>query len=311
MAAAEGGRWAEWEGRTRTVTDRISLAQARALAATLDRDPASLDSGSVLPHGWHWIYFNDAVPRSRLAEDGHEARGDFLPPVPLARRMWAGGRIRFHAPLRIGDDVVRTSTIEHVTPKEGRTGALVFVTVSHRIDGREGLAVHEEQDLVYRGAPADGVAAGAGPRSKVEAPEGSRRVASFVADPVTLFRFSALTFNGHRIHYDHPYATQVEGYPGLVVHGPLVALLLLEAGGGVLAAAGRGSAPGSFRYRAVGPLFCGEPFDLVTSPDAEEAGTRPEAAGAGPPSVRLWAVHAGRGVAMEATVDAGPRATPA
>ena len=122
-------------GRTRTVTERLSAAPARGLAATLDRDPSALAAGAALPPGWHWVYFNEAVPRSGLAPDGHETRGDFLPPVPLERRMWAGGRLRFHRPLRLGEEAERVSTVERVTPKEGRSGSLVFVTVSHRIQG--------------------------------------------------------------------------------------------------------------------------------------------------------------------------------
>lgn len=272
-----------WVGKTRTRKDVISQWTAQALAATLDREPGGFVDGIRLPHGWHWAYFNDTVPASGLGEDGHEARGGFLPPVPLPRRMWAGGRIRFHAPLPIGKEAERTSEIESVRVKRGRSGPLVFVTLRHRIEGPEGLAVDEEQDLVYRGpSRAGGPSAGGDGWS---APEGAEVVGRFQADPVTLFRFSALTFNGHRIHYDVPYATEVEGYPDLVVHGPLLALLLLDAG-----EARAGQPAGVYHYRALAPLFCREHFEILAAPEPDQQGS----------GFKLWAVHPRRGPAMEA-----------
>lgn len=288
----------EWLGRERIQEDVLSLSSARALAATLDRDPDALMAGDPLPAGWHWIYFPPLTRRSELGGDGIETRGAFLPPVPLPRRMWAGGRLRFPGVVRLGDSVRRVSTIQSIRPKEGRTGPLVFVTVRHRISSSAGVAIDEEQDLVYRaesgsGAPSPVVApeggpAGAPARDRAadsgRSEEGSSPKAAssdwsepFTADEVTLFRFSALTFNGHRIHYDHPYVTGVEGYPGLVVHGPLLALLLLDA-----AVRHMERTPALFSYRARAPLYCGERFLLQ---------------GRGP---SLAAVHPTRGVAMEA-----------
>ena len=278
-----------WVGGVRVREEIVAPWPARAFAATLDRDSGPYGMGARLPAGWHWLYFHDPVPASRLGPDGHEARGDFLPDVPLPGRMWAGGRLRFHGPLALGDRAKRTSTIERIVPKEGRSGPLVFVTVRHEIAGPEGLAVEEEQDIVYRGGSPEGGAAKSGARGAGaggwERPEGAETVDRFVADEVTLFRFSALTFNGHRIHYDHPYATGAEGYPGLVVHGPLLALLLLDAGARL-----RGRPLRRFEYRALAPVFQGEIIELVASPSSsvpdEEA--------------QLWAAHSQRGPAMEA-----------
>lgn len=274
--------YARWIGVERTRVESIATWPARALAATLDLDPDALNDRALLPPGWHWIYFNEATRASGLGPDGHEARGDFLPSVPLPRRMWAGGRIRFHAPLRIGDRAERVSVVERVTPKQGRSGALVFVTVRHRIFGPEGLCVDEEQDIVYRAPPPAGASAGTSGPAR---PDGTETVARLRTDEVTLFRFSALTFNGHRIHYDLPYATREEGYPGLVVHGPLLALLLLGAG-----FERRGSTGRHFEYRALAPLFCGEAFEILAEADPPT----PDEGG------RLWAAHPTRGLAMEA-----------
>ncbi len=272
-----------WIGRERSEEDVLTLAPSRALSATLDRSAGSLGFGATLPPGWHWIYFTPHARRSHLGRDGHEKRGDFLPPVALPRRMWAGGRLHFSGPLHIGESVRRVSTIESVAEKRGRSGPLVFVTVGHRISGAAGLAVEEQQHLVYR--------SGGGPASRATplAPPGTPAWSElFTADVVTLFRFSALTFNGHRIHYDHRYATGVEGYPNLVVHGPLTALLLLDA-------AGRwtGRAVRSFTYRAVGALYADEEFTI--------AGRETETG-----VLELWATHPKRGVAMSATAETAP-----
>lgn len=281
--------YSRWVGAERTRAEVISGWPARALAATLDQNADGLKEGARLPDGWHWIYFNDPTPASRLGTDGHEARGDFLPEVPLPRRMWAGGRLRFHAPLRIGDRAERTSVVEDVTPKRGRSGSLVFVTVRHRISGPTGLSLEEEQNIVYR-APLPPVGAAEYRTSHdgsvtPERPPWGYTVARCRPDPVMLFRFSALTFNGHRIHYDRTYATEVEGYPDLVVHGPLLALLLLGVG-----VERNGAAARDYTYRALAPLFCGEELELL----AERAPPTPSA------GVRLSAFHVGRGVAMEA-----------
>ncbi len=243
-----------WIGREEVVTDVLSPFAARGMAALLDRDPAGLDEGDPLPEGWHWLYLNAATPRSALGTDGHARRGGFLPPVALPRRMWAGGRLRFLRPLLLGERVERRSRVLAVEEKEGRSGSLVRVTVQHSVAGEGSAAVEEEQDLIYREAP----------KSDAPRPDPPRLPAeldwreSFLPDAVVLFRFSALTFNGHRIHYDQPYATGVEGYPGLVVHGPLLALLLLDA---ARRRAGRRAA--AFEYRAVSPLFADAPITLA------------------------------------------------
>lgn len=272
----------EWVGRERIEEDVITLATARGMVALLDRDPDAVGEGWPLPECWHWLYFKPLAPRSELGEEGHARRGGFLPPVPLRRRMWAGGRLRFLRPLAVGDRVTRRSRILSVTEKEGRTGRLVFVIVGHVVDGPAGPAVEEEQDLVYREAPRPGE-----PLPEGEDPPGEATWAEpFLPDAVTLFRFSALTFNAHRIHYDHPYATQVEGYPALLVHGPLIALLMLDA-----AKRHRGRPPAAFAYRGVAPLFNDEPFTLCGLPagDGEQA--------------EVWAAGRSGRVAMRGTVD--------
>jgi 3-methylfumaryl-CoA hydratase len=269
----------EWVGRQRVEEDRLDLFPARGMAALMDRDPKALELGSTLPRGWHWLYFKPLVRRSDVGDDGHERTGGFLPLVGLPRRMWAGGKLAFPTDLQLGEQVKRTSTIESVEEKTGRSGRLVFVNVRHRVEGERGVAVDETQNLVYREASALAVAEGPVP------PESHAWSESFLADHVTLFRFSALTFNGHRIHYDQPYSMREEGYPGVVVHGPLLALLLLDG-------AGRhgGGAPDRFAYRAVSPLFAGEEFKL------QGAGGLP--AGAAGES-EVW-VTGPRGMAMRA-----------
>jgi len=230
------------------------------LSATLDRAPERPPAGTPLPALWHWLYFLPLHRQSEIGPDGHAKRGGFLPPVPLPRRMWAGSQFEFHKPLRVGDDLTRVSTIEDVTEKSGRTGPLVFVKVRHEI--RRGndseVALTEFHDIVYREAPRpDDVAPPPKP-----APASATWERQWIPDDVLLFRYSALTFNGHRIHYDRRYVTEVEGYPGLIVHGPLIATLLLD----LL----RHQLPDAdvlrYEFRAVRPLFdinhffvCGEP----------------------------------------------------
>lgn len=233
-------------GRSQTQLDEVSPRLLRGLAATL-----GIPVPSVLLPLWHWMLFQDWVPGSGLGPDGHPRRGGFLPPVhDLPRRMWAGGRIRFLAPLRPGDAVSRTSTILNVTEKQGGSGRLVFVTVGHRIEGPAGLAVEEEQDIVYRGA--EGVAVKAAPKAP-DAPPGAIEV-TVIPDPVLLFRYSALTGNGHRIHYDMDYVRHEEGYPGLIVHGPLQATWLA----GLLA----GRTITQFTFRGRRPAFHGSAIRL-------------------------------------------------
>jgi 3-methylfumaryl-CoA hydratase len=271
--------FSDFVGRQRVEEDRLDLFPARGMNAVLDRDPSAFQNGSVLQRGWHWLYFKPLVKRSDLSEDGHERKGAFLPDVGLPRRMWAGGNLTFSGDLRLGEAVVRRSTIESIEEKSGRSGRLVFVNVRHRIESERGVAVDELQNLVYREAGSPSVGEGPG---APDSPAWSEPVA---ADNVTLFRFSALTFNGHRIHYDQPYSNREEGYPGVVVHGPLLALLLLDA-----AARNGGRPPLRFAYRAVSPMFAGEPFKL------EGAAALPRGAAG---EAEVWVVGP-RGMAMRA-----------
>jgi 3-methylfumaryl-CoA hydratase len=273
----------QWVGRSEEATDQIVPVPVVAMAATLDRESVPSDAGSELPLLWHWLYFLPVHRHSDLGHDGHARRGGFLPPVPLPRRMWAGSRFEFHQPLCVGDTVQRSSRIEDVTAKSGRSGELVFVKVRHHYSSERGLAIAEDHDIVYREEP--GSLSGA---PKVVPPQASTDAAWEVElhpDEVLLFRYSALTFNGHRIHYDWPYVTQVEGYPGLVVHGPLIATLLLEHMQRQL--------PGvkltGYQFRAVSPVFSTEPFFVCGRPEADGK------------TVKLWARGADGALRMEAT----------
>ncbi|MGX9962026.1 FAS1-like dehydratase domain-containing protein [Roseomonas sp. F4] len=253
----------EWVGHWREVEDQMTAPAARRLAAMLDRAPPALAIGAEVPPHWLAILFDDAQPQSQLGPDGHPAKGDFLPPVDLPRRMLAGRRITYGKPVRIGAALVRRSEITAITPKQGRTGRLVFVTVRHSMSGPDGIVAVEEQDIAYREA-ATGEAA-----AKAEAaplPEAIWRE-DFRPDPVLLFRYSALCFNGHRIHYDVDYARAEEGYPGLVVNGGLTTMMLLEAG---LRHAPAGARLHSTDIRTLRPLSCGRPARLAgAAPDGE------------------------------------------
>ena len=240
----------DWLGRTETVEEIVAPFPGAAFAAALDREAPQ----AALPPLWHWLHFLKPVLKSQTGPDGHMKRGGFLPPVPLPRRMWAGGRVRFLAPVTIGERARRDSTIAAIEEKSGRTGRLVFVTVQHRISAAGGLCIEEEQDIVYR----DVAPPGASAPKPIVAPSGEAWSNVIETDPVLLFRYSALTYNGHRIHYDHTYVTQEEGYPGLVVHGPLIATMLAD-----LAASARGGVmPETFSYRAVRPTFVGNAFTV-------------------------------------------------
>jgi 3-methylfumaryl-CoA hydratase len=267
----------DWVGRSETQHDTITPAPLRALAAALDRD----ETPDELPPLWHWLYFLPTHRQSELGEDGHAKRGGFLPPVPLPRRMWAGGRLQWHAPLKVGDALTRTSTIASVTHKSGRSGELVFVLVRHEVANGAGLALTEEHDIVYREAPR----AGDPVPEPTLAPRDAAWQRRIAPDPVLLFRYSALTFNGHRIHYDHPYVTQVEGYPGLVVHGPLIATLLVDLVRRELPDARLKS----FSFRAVRPIFDTAPFTLCGRPDGK--------------TVELWAQDANGFLCIQATAE--------
>ena len=240
-----------WIGKSQTVQDLLEPARTNALSVPLGGE-GGLQVGDELPLLHHWLYFWDVKPPQGLGTDGHPAKGGFLPPVALPRRMWAGGRLTFLKPLRVGDTVTKTSTILSVTEKTGRSGTLVFVTVQHELSAGDGVAIREEQDLVYR-EPAAG-----GPPAPVAGPAPDAAWAETL-DPnsVLLFRYSALTMNGHRIHYDRPYAIEEEAYPALVVHGPLQATLLIDL------AARKLSAPiTGFDFRGEKPAFDGAPLHV-------------------------------------------------
>ena len=241
-------------GRTIRDEDTVSPRLVNEYRATLAPHLAIVNEDEA-PLAIHWCLAPPAAPMAALGDDGHAAKGEFLPPVPLPRRMWAGGSIETLAALRLGDRVLRKSTIDDVTVKHGRTGTLCFVAVRHELSTDRGLAIRERHDIVYRELPVRSAATGAvHAEAKVERPKADL-VWTVETSPVLLFRYSALTFNGHRIHYDHPYVTGVEGYAGLVVHGPLQASLLFN-----LAATLGGGAPRWFNYRGVAPLIVGEPL---------------------------------------------------
>ena len=252
----------EWLGKTESRLDTVTAAPVKALSATLDRSDTAPNQGTFLPELWHWLYFLPCALQSELGPDGHAKRGGFLPPVPLPRRMWAGSRIQWLAPLSVGDAIERVSKIESVTHKVGRTGDLIFVLVKHQIFNQHGLALIEDHDIVYRDAPGPGDK----PVTPTPAPKEAKWAKTITPDDVLLFRYSALTFNGHRIHYDRKYVTEVEGYPGLIVHGPLIATLLVDLV--------RQSIPGctlkSFEFRAIRPTFDINPFKVSAKPDLEK-----------------------------------------
>jgi 3-methylfumaryl-CoA hydratase len=244
----------QWIGRTTEASDIVTAQLVKGLRATLFMEIGEPKPGDAAPFTVHWCLAQPVFPMSELGPDGHPARGGFLPPVPLPRRMWAGGELEFLDPLRVGDQAVRTSRIADVTMKTGSTGALCFVSVEHVIATPRGPAIRERQDIVYRDISTQPASAPANPATP---PPAARHRESHMADAVLLFRYSALTFNGHRIHYDRSYVTDVEHYPGLIVHGPLQATLLMQ-----LAAEMLGGPLGSFSFRAVKPLFDLGPFRL-------------------------------------------------
>jgi 3-methylfumaryl-CoA hydratase len=250
----------KWIGRIEEKSDQITPHLVAALRATLFGEPGSPAHGDIAPTTVHWCLTPPVAAMSQLGPDGHPARGGFLPPVRLPRRMWAGGRLELLDALRVGDEVKRISRITDVALKSGSTGALCFVTVEHQFTTARGPAVRERHDIVYRDIATTGAASPA-PNPKPSRPAQHHR--ALVADPVLLFRYSALTFNGHRIHYDRLYVTEVEFYPGLIVHGPLQMSLLID-----YAASLRGKPPTEVDYRGVRPLFDG-PFSLNANAAAD------------------------------------------
>ncbi|HDV6318687.1 TPA: MaoC family dehydratase N-terminal domain-containing protein [Burkholderia multivorans] len=272
-----------WIGRREDSVDRITPAPIRLLRATLDdAEPCALPD--VLPPLWHWLYFLPGERQSNIGTDGHARRGGFLPPVALPRRMWAGGRLQFLRPLAVDTPIQRRSTIANVQSKSGRSGQLVFVTVLHEIGDAQGVAIREEQDIVYRDAPPP-AAAGTPAPAPQPAPTDEQYSRIVIPDPVLLMRFSALTFNGHRIHYDRPYAMEEEGYPGLVVHGPLIAMLLMEE----LRRRHPGKTIRAFDFKAVSPLFDTAPFTVNGKLEGHTA--------------RVWARGPQGQLAMQASIE--------
>ncbi|GAB2762356.1 MaoC family dehydratase N-terminal domain-containing protein [Salinifilum aidingensis] len=251
-----------WEPGTASSSDALPPEQGRALAAVLEV-PQHLVAGAELPPLWHWVYFLDWPVHSELGADGHPVHGHFLPPIPNRRRMFAGGRLAITRPLQVGAPAERSSSLSQVAVKHGRSGEMVLVTV--RSEFRQGgdLRLVEEQDYVYR----SGESTTKSPQA--EAPQQRPESAAawqqpFTGDPVRLFRFSALTANAHRIHYDEPYAREVESYPGLVVHGPILVMLMTE-----LARRERtGARISAVDYRLHRPLFAGSPA-LITGVPGE------------------------------------------
>jgi 3-methylfumaryl-CoA hydratase len=246
VAALSSDAFAAWVGRSQSFEEVIAARPLVSMSACLDREDPSPKDGDPVPPGWHWLYFLPTYRTSECGYDGHEKLGTSLPEIPLSRRMWAGGRLSFGAALRVGDKAKKISTIKDITVKTGRSGALVFVVVRHEIFGPQGLAVAEEHDIVYR----DGNRGAVSEPSPPKAPSDAQFSRTVHPSPLLLFRYSALTYNGHRIHYDRNFCG-AEGYPGLVVHGPLTATLLLDLI--------RDNCPGRriehFQFRAVSPLF--------------------------------------------------------
>ncbi|HLX24752.1 MAG TPA: MaoC family dehydratase N-terminal domain-containing protein [Usitatibacter sp.] len=270
----------EWIGRTEEREDIASLAPVASLSALLDRDDPPPRAGDAAPPLAHWLYFLPHYRESEVGLDGHAVKGSFLPPIALPRRMWAGSRLEFLRPLVLGSAIRKRSTIRDVSAKEGRSGELVFVTVRHEVSDAGGLVLTDEHDIVFRGettlAPKDD-----------RAPAGETWRREIRPDPVLLFRYSAVTFNSHRIHYDNPYATQVEGYPGLVVHGPLIATLLVD----LLRRNRPDTILRQYRFRALKPLYDTASFHTCGLPDE------------GARAARLWTRDASGAMTFEAAAS--------
>lgn len=269
--------WQRWLGKSTTSTTPLTVEPANQMAVTLDRE-ATFQTGDTLPPAWHWLYFHDQVKAADLGPDGHPKLGIVMPPVPLPKRMWAGGVLHFQAPLRLGDPVTKTSTFRDIMPKAGRSGSLYFVNLEHIYSTNGVICLVEEQTIVYR-ALTSATSAG----QAQAAPTAADYTQSYTLNSTALFRYSALTFNGHRIHYDVDYCRQVEGYPNLVIHGPLIATLLLDL------YCQHGKSPKHFRYRAQSPLFLPHPFTVNGTSTGDAA--------------KLWATNHTGGLAMEAEVS--------
>lgn len=273
----------EWIGKTQSAADILTIAPMDGLAATLDRDDTSFSLGDALPPLWHWLYFLESSKQSELAQDGHPQRGDFLPPIDLPRRMWAGSRLNFIRPLLAGEAIQRRSTIQSIKLKQGRSGNLGFVCVAHELSDSSGVVLQEEHDIVYRDMPTGKTSA----QPPLKADEDHDFVRTVTPNPILLFRYSALTFNAHRIHYDRVYAKDVESYPGLVVHGPLLATFLLELFNDNYPDA----TLSGFSFKAIKPVFDIESFQVC--------GTKPDNTG----SAKLWIADNAGNLCMEARAD--------
>lgn len=270
----------QWVGTSQNISDIIDLATCQRMEAMLDHLPA-LGEGDELPPLWHWLYFHQPALQNTLGRDGHAEKGEFLPPVSLPRRMWAGGRLVFFAPIPIGVKVKRHSTIKSVETKSGRSGDLCFVTVQHQLIFDGMICVSEEHDIVYRADPKPGDKILQPPLADSN-PDCSRTI---TPSPELLFRYSALTFNSHKIHYDRDYCRDVEGYPGLVFHGPLTATLMLQ----LAVENANGKTMKSFEFRAISPLFDSASFELR--------------GWAGENQMKLQAVNSEGGLAMKGVVE--------
>lgn len=280
--ALEASEHRSWVGREQQDEDFVEPSTVRAMAATLDISGEPIADGGVLPPLWHWALFHPTIATAELAVDGHPARGGFLPPVGLPGRMWAGGELTWSTdnPLRVGEAASRHSRIGAIETKQGRTGNLVFVRVEHRVSNARGHSLTEVQNIVYREM--------SGSTSAPVAPPATDRVAqierTITPGELLLFRYSALTFNAHRIHFDHPYAVGVEGYPGLVVHGPLIATLLVD----LVARHWPGRAMKRFEFKALRPSFAGAPIVFSACEGAQRG------------DIELWAQDVQGHLAMQA-----------
>lgn len=283
-ARAEPGL--DWIGRSETTAGYAQGALADVLSATLDRDDPPHAAGTPLSPAWHWLCFPEAVKLADTGPDGHPRTGGFMPPVPLPRRMWAGNRMQFFRPILIGDALKRQSTVIDVRFKSGRGGRLFFVTVRHEIFARNEIATVEEHDVVYREALRPGAPASK-PRPAPARPEWSRTISP---SPVLLFRFSALTMNSHRIHYDRGFAVDEEGYPGLVFHGPLTMILLMD----LFRRENPDATLERFAVRATAPLYDDRPFEIQGAPARGEG------------EALLWALTPDGNLAMEGEAGFSP-----
>ncbi len=272
----------DWIGRSEERHDVADLRSTHQLHAAFGRQDALPKLGDEVPPAWHWMWFTATDARDALNPDGLAGKAGFLPPVPLPRRMWAGSRLTVHAPLKVGQAIRKRAEITDIAERQGKTGKLIFVSQRYSIFAGNTLAIEEDFDSVFR----EEAAPGAPVQQPPDAPEGAVWTREIDPDPVLLFRYSAVTFNGHRIHYDQPYATNIEGYPGLVVHGPLTATLLMELA--------RDSNPGkriaAYSFRAVSPLYAPAKFTVNGKHGADGK------------SVQMWAANAQGKLAMQAEV---------